>query len=119
MTRQLDAEYIDIDTEEGYVKFGFTEPKTLDFTAVNKAADDAAYTLKILELRVRGRTLTTACTSCAGDTLALRIPQTGQVLELIGDVPLDRDVLLHASVTGWLGDHPQLEVLGFEETSGE
>ena len=111
----MGAEYIDIDTIASYMKFALLEPVPIEFAAIEQAAEDAAYTLSIFELQLRGHTFAMDCDTCGKEVLALRVLATGQVLELTGEVPADTDLLITASVTGWSGEHPLLEVIKSED----
>ena len=115
MTRQLDAQYIDIDTDGGYVKFAIMDPVPIEFGKVEQAAEDAAYTLSVFELQLRGHTQPLDCGTCEAGGLAFEVLGTGQLFELVGEVPTDRNLLIKANVTGWAGKHPLLEVLEFSE----
>jgi len=90
LRRRVGADSIDIDTRLGYVRFTLAEPERIDFASIEKAADDAAYTLTGLTLETVSRQM--RALEKAG-LIAMPLPTRVRVLdavalhELTGDAP--------------------------------
>ena len=112
MRRQVGATTVDIDTIEGYARYTIGEPRRIDFGAIEEAAHDAGYTLTGLTLTVTGRVEEFACDVCDDDVLALRLPGTGQRLEVQGDLPPPGETArVTVSVSSWAGGHPRIRTV--------
>lgn len=111
MRRQVGADDVDLDTEEGYARYTLRRPQTIDFAALEEAAHSAGYTTIGVELLIAGRSFTQRCDTCEEEVILLEIPETGQRFELDGQVPLAESVRIRGSAFGWGGDHARLKVL--------
>lgn len=110
MRRQCGADAIDIDTDEGYCHFAYLKPTHFSFAKMESASLDAGYTLVNLLIDVKGEVVRGDCDTCGESVHWLEMAGTKQRLHLRGDFaegPLE----VHASVHGWSGEHPTLEVL--------
>jgi hypothetical protein len=105
---------VDLDTEAGYARYTLARPAQIDFAAIEDAAEGAGYTLKEMALELVGVTAQSDCKECGRPVPVLKIPETGQTLELEGDVPLGERLRIEASVQGWAEGHARLLVLHFE-----
>ncbi len=90
-------------------------PAEIDFSEIEQAVHGAGYTLKTLTLELKGHVETASCETCVGDVAMLRVVETGQLLELKGDVPAGLHVRVKASVSGWAGSHAVLAVQEWQE----
>ena len=110
LRRQLGADAVDLDTRAGRAHYTLAEPVRIDFAAIEKAAVGAGYTLKELTLELEGDVVRAPCESCAQDATMLRVSETTQQIELVGDVPPGGAVRVKGSVAGWAGSHVRLLV---------
>ena len=94
-------------------------PAEIDFSEIDQAVQGAGYTLKTVTVELEGQMETASCETCAGDVAMLRVAETGQLLELRGDVPSGRKIRVVASVSGWGGTHAVLSVQQWEEGLGD
>ena len=109
MRRQVGATSIDLDTIESYVEYGIGEPRVIDYEAILSAGHDAGYDkISLLILTVTGTTSRDRCAECDVERWFLRVPETGQVFELVSEVPLGDDVTVRARVDGFETAHPLL-----------
>ena len=108
---------MDLDTRTGDASFVLAEPRTIDFVAIEKATYGAGYTLKGVTIELEGRIVKADCEECGEEVPTLRIPATGQELELTGDAPPEGSVWLKATVSDWAGSHAQLNVLEWREST--
>ena len=106
---------MELDTQAGYVRYTLAEPERIDFAAIEEAAHDAGYTLTELKLELEGEVFGARCEVCADEVTMLRVSETGQQLELNGDVPHGKTIRLEASVSGWASSHARLTVLEWRE----
>lgn len=111
LRRQVGADIVDIDTEEGTAGYKLLHPMRIDFRAIEKAALDAGYTLTEVVLEIVGQSFTSYCDECSADVPMLKIPQTAQTIELEGDVPDKTTLRLTGSAKGWGGTHARLVVI--------
>ena len=111
LRRQVGADIVDIDTEEGTAGYKLLHPMRIDFRAIENAAHDAGYTLTEVVLEIVGQSFTTYCDECSADVHVLKIPQTDQNFELEGDVPDKTTLRLTGSAKGWGGALARLVVV--------
>ena len=109
MRRQFGADAVDIDTRESTCHVAFEEPEVLNFRKVSSAAEDANYALIGVTLDAKGTVVAGDCTTCATEVYYLKMPGTGQLLELAEPLPVGQ-VELQAEVIDWMGFHPRLVV---------
>ncbi len=86
MRRQAGADTVTLDTRKGTATFTYNTPRQIDFGSIQRAAHTAAYTIKRLELSVLGQLTSAACAACQKDVPHLKVDQTGQLLEIRGDL---------------------------------
>jgi hypothetical protein len=94
-------------------------PAEIDFSEIDQAVQGAGYTLKTVTVELEGQVETASCETCVGEVAMLRVAETGQLLELTGDVPTGQDVRVKASVSGWAGTHAVLAVQEWQEALGD
>ncbi len=101
MRRQLGANQVEIDTEEEYARYTLWNPTRIEFDAILKASKDAGYTLTGIKLDIAGKVIMSDCTQCASSVHMLEIEQTGQSLELEGELEVGTTIRIKADVRGW------------------
>ena len=84
---------------KSYAGFALHSPRKIDFASIERAAHAANYTLKRIEIDVKGVVKRAPCAECGKDATFLELTPTGQLLEIEGDVPVGRLVRIRASVT--------------------
>lgn len=109
MRRQFGADAVDLDTRESTCHVAFDEPEVLNFRLAESASADANYQLNGVAIEAKGEIVAGHCDQCADEVHFLKMPTTGQLLELVEPLPLG-EVELKAEVVDWKGFHPRLAV---------
>jgi len=116
LRRQVGADTVELDTIEGYARYSFTVPRTIDFEVLQEALTGAAYTLASAQLSLPGVAERGHCEVCDADRLQLRLDGTDQRFDIVaGELPTGRRLRVNAEAQGWEQGHVQLEVLQSDE----
>jgi len=110
LRRQVGADVVGIDTRASDCGFAFIEPTTIDFGLIASAVESADYTLVEIEIEIEGEVLSADCTSCGEAVSWIELPSSAQRLEL-EERGEPGSAWLRATVNGWAGEHPLLQVL--------
>jgi hypothetical protein len=104
LRRRAGADTVDLDTVKGFAHFAYFSPRKIDMALLQRAAHDAAYSIKRLELEVRGEVVKAACTTCRRETHFLRVDKTKQLIEIGETLPIGSKGLARLSATSWSKD---------------
>lgn len=110
LRRQLGANTIELDAQEGFARYWLLEPRTLSFDDMLEAAADASYTITRIELELEGTTSRAECEECQAEVTLLTIPATGQRLELSGAIEAGQTLSGTFDVSDWETEHPRLSL---------
>lgn len=110
LRRQAGADTVYLDTVDSYAHYALQEPQTIDFSAIEKAAYDAAYDITEIRLDLEGEVVEHACADCNGANRQFLKLSTGQELELRGAGATGGRTSIRAVVVDWDGAHPRLSV---------
>ena len=103
MRHRAGADVIDIDTFAGTCRLWYTEPREIDFFAIERASLDSSYKIVEIRLDVVGE-----IRDEAGQPIF--VTPTGQRFEFEGSEGLEGAVHLHTQVEGWREAEPRLVV---------
>ena len=116
MRRQVGADAIDFDMEEGFAHYAVLRPSRIDFAVLEQALYGAGYTLADACFEFTGTAERARCDACDRETLQVVIDGTGQRFDLDGaDVPVGRRLRVRVRAVGWDGGHPRMTLLEFED----
>ena len=104
LRRRAGADTVDLDTVKGFAHFAYYSPRKIDLALLQRAAHDAAYTIKRLELEARGEVVKAACKTCGRQTHFLRVDKTKQLLEIGETLSVGSKGLVRLSATRWNRD---------------
>lgn len=110
LRRQAGADTVYLDTVDSYAHYALQEPQSIDFSAIERAAYDAAYDITEIRLDLRGEVVEHACASCNGAERQFLKLSTGQEFELRGSTTGSGQQTIRAVVVDWAGEHPRLSV---------
>jgi len=79
-----------LDTRKELARFSLRKAKKIDLEAIGYAVYSSGYTLKQAEVEVPGVVVRKPCVDCKRESKFLRVEETGQLLEIEGDVPVGK-----------------------------
>lgn len=110
LRRQAGADTVFLDTVDSYAHYALQKPQSIDFSAIERAAYDAAYEITEIRIDLEGEIIEHACDQCNGAQRQFLKLSTGQEFELRGAGAGAGMQSVRAVVVDWAGEHPRLSV---------
>ena len=108
LRRQLGANTIELDAEDGFARYWLREPRRLEFSEMLDAAADASYTITRIQMEIEGVTSQADCEACGTEVTVFTLDETHQEFELTQKHESGLHLRSMAEASDWEGDHPRL-----------
>lgn len=99
-----------LDTIDSYAHYALREPQRIDFSAMERAAIDAAYDITEIRLDLSGELAQKPCAECAGEERTFLTLETGQAFEVRGVAVPEGRATVVLLARDWKTAHPYLEM---------